>query len=347
MNSKLKCISRYFFLTQIIVHFLAGCSAKHKENSEAKQKYQKAIPIRVQIIEPRKFEQYISFYSKLMGRIETTKTSLISDRIDKIFVKAGEFVKKGQIVLQFPTDNPSLQFQQAKVNYENSSKIYNRFKELLKSGETSQQNFDNVETQYLVAKRNYEALKQIIFVEAPISGFISAIYVTEGQQIDIGKPLFTISVLDKVHAIAWANEKEIQNLKIGMAGKIIWLGKEYPCKIISLAMKMDDYMKGFRVEFEAANPRFELKSGVTVEIKIKIYENPNSITIPNALIDKDSNGKHFVFVVENGIAIKRYVEVGRISGTEVEILNGLNFGDSLIVEGTHLLEDSSKVLVMN
>ncbi|MFN3306342.1 MAG: efflux RND transporter periplasmic adaptor subunit [Candidatus Kapaibacteriota bacterium] len=347
MSIKSKCISLHFFLTLILVQVVLGCSAKHKENSDAKQIYQKPIPVRVKIIEPRKFEQYISFYSKLTGRIETTKTSMISDRIDKIFVKAGEFVKRGQIVLQFPTDNPSLQFQQAKVNYENTSKIYNRFKELLKSGETSQQNFDNVETQYLVAKRNYEALKQIIFVEAPISGYVSALYVTEGQQIDIGKPLFTISVLDRVHAIAWANEKEIQNLKLGMPGKIIWLGKEYPCKIVSLAMKMDDYMKGFRVEFEAVNPKFELKSGVTVEIKIKIYENPNSITIPSVLIDKDLNGKNFVFVEENGIAIKQYVEVGRISGTEVEILNGLNFGDRLIVEGNHLVEDSSKVVVMN
>lgn len=132
-----------------------------------------------------------------------------------------------------------------------------------------------------------------------------------------------------------------------MEGKIIWLGKEYPCRIVSLAMKMDDYMKGFRVEFEAPNPKFELKSGVTVEIKIKIYENPNSIAIPNVLIDKDSKGKNFVFVAENGIARKRYVEVGRISGSEVEILNGLNFGDRLIIEGTHLLRDSSKVLLMN
>lgn len=347
MNIKSNCIFVYLFKIIILVNLFAGCSAKNKENIEIEQKYSKPIPVKIQIIEPRKFEQYLSFYSKLMGRIETTKTSMVSDRIEKIFVRAGEFVKQGKVILQFPTDNPNLQFQQAKVNFENSSKIYSRFKELLKGGETSQQNFDNIETQYLVAKRNYEALKQLIFVEAPITGYVSAIYVIEGQQVDIGKPLFTISVLDRVRAIAWANEKEIQYLKMGMEGKINWLGREFPCKIISLAMKMDDYMKGFRVEFEAANPKFELKSGVTVEIKIKIYENPKSIVIPNVLVDKDSKGNSFVFVEENGIAVKRYVEVGRISGTEVEILKGLEFGDRLIVEGTHLLEDSSKVVVMN
>lgn len=331
----------------LLISFLWGCSNNKDNSQSSKNEIDNVIPVKIKKIERQKFEQYLTFYSKLTGRMENTKTSMIADRVEKIFVRAGQFVKEGQIVLQFPTDNPSLQYQQAKVAYENALKTYNRFKELLKTGETSQQNYDNVETQFLVAKRNYEALKQILFVEAPISGYISNIYVTEGQQIDIGKPLFTISVLDKVRAIAWANEKEIQYLKIGMVGKIIWNEKEYPCKVISVAMKMDDAMKGFRVEFEAANPNLELKSGVTVEIKLKVYENPNAIVIPKVLVEKDTQGNSYVYVEENGIAKKRYIQVGRTSGVEVEVLSGLNDGEHLIIEGNHLVEENVKVSVLN
>lgn len=346
MNKIISTINKQVIFL-ILMALLASCNNNKGKNQSQNPEIDKVIPVRVKKIERQKFDQYLTFYSKLTGRIENTKTSMLADRVEKIFVRAGQFVKEGQIVLQFPTDNPSLQYQQAKVAYDNALKIYNRFKELLKSGETSQQNYDNVETQFLVAKRNYEALKQIIFIEAPISGYVSNIYVTEGQQVDIGKPLFTISVLDKVRAIAWANEKEIQFLKIGMNGQIIWNGKEYPCKVISVAMKMDDAMKGFRVEFEASNPNLELKSGVTVEIRLKIYENPNAIVIPKVLVEKDSQGNNFVYVEENSIAKKRFIQLGRTSGVEVEVLSGLNEGERLIIEGNHLVDDNIKVKVLN
>lgn len=346
MNKIISTINKQVIFL-ILMALLASCNNNKGKNQSQNPEIDKVIPVRVKKIERQKFDQYLTFYSKLTGRIENTKTSMLADRVEKIFVRAGQFVKEGQIVLQFPTDNPSLQYQQAKVAYDNALKIYNRFKELLKSGETSQQNYDNVETQFLVAKRNYEALKQIIFIEAPISGYVSNIYVTEGQQVDIGKPLFTISVLDKVRAIAWANEKEIQFLKIGMNGQIIWNGKEYPCKVISVAMKMDDAMKGFRVEFEASNPNLELKSGVTVEVRLKIYENPNAIVIPKVLVEKDSQGNNFVYVEENSIAKKRFIQLGRTSGVEVEVLSGLNEGERLIIEGNHLVDDNIKVKVLN
>lgn len=346
MNKIISTINKQVIFL-ILMALLASCNNNKGKNQSQNPEIDKVIPVRVKKIERQKFDQYLTFYSKLTGRIENTKTSMLADRVEKIFVRAGQFVKEGQIVLQFPTDNPSLQYQQAKASYDNALKTYNRFKELLKSGETSQQNYDNVETQFLVAKRNYEALKQIIFIEAPISGYVSNIYVTEGQQVDIGKPLFTISVLDKVRAIAWANEKEIQYLKIGMNGQIIWNGKEYPCKVISVAMKMDDAMKGFRVEFEASNPNLELKSGVTVEIRLKIYENPNAIVIPKVLVEKDSQGNNFVYVEENSVAKKRFIQLGRTSGVEVEVLSGLNEGERLIIEGNHLVDDNIKVKVLN
>lgn len=346
MNSW-KIVNYTFVLIIFFSMLLTSCASKKKEEIESKGTDAKQVPVKVISIQPQKFEEYLTFYSKLAGRIENTKTSMVGDRIEKIYVRPGQYVKAGQVVLQFPTDNPSLQYQQAKAAYENALKTYNRFKELLKTGEVSQQNFDNVETQYLVAKRNYESLKQILYVEAPISGYLSNLYVTEGQEISVGKPLFTISVLDKVRAIAYANEREVQFLRIGMDGKIIWSDKEYPCKVISVAMKMDDSIKGFRVEFEARNPKLELKSGVTVEIKVKIYEKENAIVIPKVLIEKDENGNPYVFVEESGIAKKRFVQLGKTSGVNVEIVSGLNYGDRLIVEGRNLLDEGTKVKVLD
>jgi len=333
-------------LTFIGVIIFVSCH-KNRLNHQEEVNQNNAVPVKIMVVQPQRFEETLSFYSRLSGIIENTRTSMVADRIEKIRVRPGQYVKEKQVIIEFPTDNPSLQFQQAKAAYENALKNYNRLKELLKTGEISQQNFDNAETQYLVAKRNYEALKQILFVEAPISGYVSNIYVSEGQQIDVGKPLFTISVLNKMRAVAWANEREIQMLRIGMNGKILWNNKEYSCKIVSLGLKMDEATKGFRVEFEASNPNLELKSGVTVEIQVKVYENPNAIVIPTNLIEKDPDGRPFVFVEKDGFAVKKYIRLGRTYKLNSEIIEGLNPNDHLIVEGNHLLSENSKVLVVS
>ncbi len=347
-KNRLINLSPFIFILLFIVFF--GCSAKNKEiESKKLEDIQKetGIPIRIKIVEPERFEKSVSFYSTIMGIKESTKTSPISDKVEKIYFKAGQYVKEKQIVVKFPTDNPALQFEQAKIAFENMQKTYNRMKELLKTGETSQQNYDNIEAQYLVAKRNYESLKQMIFVEAPISGIVSNIYTTEGEQIESGKPLFTVSVLDRVRAIAWANEKEIQYLRIGMKGKILWNSSEFPCYISSVSLKMDEKTKGFRVEFEASNPKLTLKSGVTVEIQVPIYTNNNSITIPNYLIFKENDGITYIWIENNGIAEKRVVTLGNSNGNQVEVTSGLNRGERLIVEGNSLLTPNIKVKVID
>jgi RND family efflux transporter MFP subunit len=338
------------FTLLLVFAILFGCSAKNKEiESKKLEDIQKemGIPVKIKIIEAEIFEKSISFYSTLMGIKESTKTSPISDKIESILFRAGQYVKEGQVVIKFPTDNPTLQFEQAKIAYDNLQKSYNRLKELLKTGETSQQNFDNIEAQFLVAKRNYESLKQMLFVEAPISGIISNIYVTEGEQAESGKPLFTVSVLNQVRAIAWANEKEIQMLHPGMKGKILWNGSQFPCNISTESLKMDAKTKGFRVEFVANNPQLTLKSGITVEIQVPVYRNVNAISVPTYLVFKENNEQAYVWVEKNGIAEKRNVVIGNTNGTMIEIVRGLSKGERLIVEGNSLLTPNAKVKIID
>lgn len=338
------------YLLFLVLVIFSGCSAKNKEiESKRLEDIQKeaGIPVKIKIIQPERFEKSISFYSTLMGIKESTKTSSLSGKVESILFKAGQYVKEKQIVVKFPIDNPTLQYEQAKIAYDNLQKTYNRFKELLKTGETSQQNFDNVEAEFLVAKRNYESLKQMLFVEAPISGIISNIYVTEGEQVEPGKPLFTVSILNQVRAIAWANEKEIQLLHPGMKGTILWNESRFSCNISSVSLKMDEKTKGFRVEFEANNPKLILKSGVTVEIQVPVYRNDNAISIPMYLISKENNEQAYVWIEKNGIAEKRNVVIGNTNGTAAEIIGGLNKGERLIIEGNSLLTPNAKVKIIH
>lgn len=349
MNKKKLLLKSVNLILPSLVIFLSlftGCTSKHSKLDEEKYS-EKPIPVKVQVIEYQKFNQILSFYCTLSGIKETTKRSLVSDKVEKIFFKPGDKINEKQIVLKFPIDNPTLQFEQAKTNYETLLKTYNRMKELLNKGDISQQNFDNIEAQYLVAKRNLESIKQILFVEAPISGFLSNLYVTEGQHVEVRDPLFTISVLNKVRGVFWANEKEIIHLKKGLDAKIIWNNVEFKARIESVALKVDPKMKGFRVDVVADNSKLILKSGIIVEVLVPVYENPRAIVLPKTLIQNSFDKREFVYVEEDGKAHRRFIKVGNTNSGFVEVIYGLRPNEKVIVEGYENVFDGSVVNVIN
>ncbi|MFC2139962.1 efflux RND transporter periplasmic adaptor subunit, partial [Bacteroidota bacterium] len=225
-----------------------------------------------------------------------------------------------------------------------AEKNYNRMRALLDAGETSQANFDGVETQYLVAKRNFETQKQMMFVEAPFDGTVTSIMVKEGDNVKSKAALFSVIQLNKMRTRVWATENEIGLIKNGMDAFLEFMGNKYFGKVVERSMAMDPMKQAYYVDIEFNNRKKELKSGPTVNVSIIVYENQEAIVIPRNLIKQDTNGQ-FVFIEENGAAEKRYVTNGNDSGIDFEISSGLILGDNLIVKGSSQLINGTKVKV--
>jgi HlyD family secretion protein len=88
-----------------------------------------------------------------------------------------------------------------------------------------------------------------------------------------------------------------------------------------------------------------LRSGITNEIKILTYENPNAIIIPRNLVINDDKGS-YVFTASEGKAVKKYISNGNESGLYYEINKGLQPGEMLVVKGGSQLEDGIKINVI-
>lgn len=330
----------------LAVLLLQGCEVESKAPPKSMEEIRKeqGLPVTIEIIKPTEFSKELRFFGQLSGIIETTKGAPIGGKIEKINAKVGSRVSQGQIIMQFPTDVPQLQYEQVKHAYEIAKKTYERMKNLLQAGETSQANFDAAETQYLIAKRNYEAQKQLIFVEAPVSGTIVKIYPNVGDYVRSDAPLFTIAQLNQMKVRIWLNEYEVNEIQKGMTAKFNFGGKEYEGKITEISLSMDRQKQAFYAEAVFNNPKNELKSGITVEIIINTNNRKNTIIIPRNLILSEGD-KHFVFVEKNGKAEKREVIIGSQAGADIEIQSGLNPGDRLINCCMSLLDDGIKVKI--
>lgn len=340
--------SIYLIVFSIITSFLLLNCGGNQQQSESKTesgiKAEDTVYIKVQALELKTIVKTLNFFAKLSGIQESIKYSMVADRIKRVRAKIGDYVKEGQVIIDFPSDNPSLQIAQAEEALKNSEKLYNRMKELSKSGQTAQQNLDNTETQYLVNKRNYEALKQMIHVEAPISGIIISLPVKEGDDVKHNEALFTVAQINKMKVKLWASESEINYIKMGMTANIKFGDKIYTGRVTEVGLQMDEKTRAFGVEVQIPNPRGELKSGVTVDVAINVASKNNVIVIPRNIIQAEGS-KKYVFVEENGRAAKRYIETGLESEIEVEVRSGLTTSDKLIVEGYSFVKDGSPVII--
>ncbi|MGB9701473.1 MAG: efflux RND transporter periplasmic adaptor subunit [Candidatus Kapaibacteriota bacterium] len=347
MINQLKKVAKLMFLFIIAGTLIQSCGNNKKVETKSMEQIRKeeGVPVKVMTLQFEDLRLQLNYLSTLEGYRQSVVTSMVGDKVQKFTAKVGTAVKEGQIVVEFPTNNPALQFEQAKLSYENFKKMYDRMGALLAGGETSQQNFDNTETQYLVAKRNYESLKQMLFVESPISGLIVEKNVEEGQKVKNGDKLFTVAQIDRVKAIFWVSYDELQYIKNGMEVNAEINGKNFKGRISEVALAEDQMRRAFKIEAEIPNPKHELKVGMSVNISFDYYHNPQAIVIPTSALAV-SSGKNYVYLTDGTTAIMQEVKLGKTQGDKIEIISGLKPNDRLIYQGISLLSNGVKIKIL-
>jgi membrane fusion protein (multidrug efflux system) len=333
-------------LGALIPLLFIGCNRGSEASNNLEQIYrEEGVPVKTMKIEPKVFETWSSFNAVLTGIEESSAHSMVSDKVDTLYVQVGDYVEKDQIVMGFPTDNPSARYHQAKVAYENAKTSYERIENLYESGGISRQEMDNMKAAYDVAAADWHSVRQTIEVKAPIDGYITKINVTESDNVEPGDELFTISQTHRLKAKVWATEKEILSIREGQTATANWNGITVKGNIVQVDMALNRDMQAFGVVVELDNPGKRMRIGVTADVRINNYRNSRAIVVERKDILKESD-KHFVYVVNNGLAEKRVVVLGRQQGLDVEIIDGLNSNEELIIEGQMLLEEGSKVKIV-
>jgi membrane fusion protein (multidrug efflux system) len=340
-------ISLMVFTLFTVLLFSPYCTRQaENEAKNIEQIYkEEGIPIKTEIVAGKEFKTELSFNAVLKGIKESPVFAAVGEKIEKIYVKVGDYVKKDTVLLSFPTDTPHAMYFQAKVAFENAEVAYKRLENLYKSGGISLQDRDNAGAAYEVAKANWNTAKQTVKVKAPISGYVTKVGVSETENVPRDTELFTISNTGRMKAYIWISEDQIFAVKTDMTAAAVWQGYKIEGEVVQVDMAMNPEKNAFRALVEFDNPENLLKAGTTVEIKILTSHKPSAIVVKRQYIIREQ-GKSFVYIVEDGKAKKQEIKTGKLHVIDVEVLEGLNPGAELVVEGQLLLEPDSKVKVI-
>ncbi len=286
---------------------------------------------------------------------DVTIISETQGRVVKVLAQVGEFKQAGSVLVEVDAELKEANYKTATMTYEKAKKDLERFESLFKENSISESqieqarwSFQNAEAQYIIAKRQLKDTK----ITTPISGIITARYVDIGSMV-MGAPQSTViaNVVDisKLKVKINVAEKDVFKMKVGDNVKVttdIYPDAVFNGKIATISSKGDE-AHTYPVEVRIENStKFPLKAGMFGRAQFTLKSGTDHIIVPReAVIGSLKDAK--VYVVKNGTANLRSIKTGREIGTNVEIVSGVNEGESVIVNGQNNLKDNAAVIVRN
>ncbi|MFZ5947235.1 MAG: efflux RND transporter periplasmic adaptor subunit [Stygiobacter sp.] len=311
--------------------------------------------VTVEKVQKKDLETKVSLTGTVYANNDVNILSETSGKVVAVYANVGDYKPANSIIVQVDDELRKAALMSAEANYEKAKKDFERFQKLYQEKSINEGQLDQAkvglamaESQYIIAKRQYEDTK----IKTPISGYITA------RNVDIGtmlqgapQPTFVANVVDLSRVKVKINLSEIDAaiFKPGDQVKVItdvYPGVIFNGKIEYISNKADE-AHTYPTEISIVNQTSHLlRAGMFARVELSSTKNKNVLVIPReALVGSVKNPQ--VYVVENNIAKLKNVVLGAESGIYVEVLSGLNVGELLVVNGQNNLEDNTKVEILD
>lgn len=289
--------------------------------------------------------QDVTYTSTVQAFVKNNIVPQGGNRIKKINVEIGDFVKKGQVLAEMDMT----QLQQAELQLANNEIEYNRLKALYEAGGLSKSDLDAIEMTYKVSKTSYENLLENSILTSPIDGVVTARNYDVGDMYAMSAPLFTVEQIKPVKLLVAVSESDYSKIKKGDDAVITAdavPGKTFYGKVTRLYPTVDPATRTVTVEVQVANNYNTLRPGMFTRVKLNFGTN-KSVVIPDvAVVKQQGSGERFVYVLNSdGTVNYQSVVLGRRLGAEYEVLEGIQDGAKVVTGGQLRLKDGIKVVV--
>jgi membrane fusion protein (multidrug efflux system) len=333
----------------VALALLAGCGTpKTGTDQGATGDAKNTVPVEVAAVQQGTLAVGRTYAATLEGLEQANIVPKISERIAAVHVHVGMSVPENQVILSLDKAGASSQFFQAEAGYRNAEKSLERMKSLYAEGAVSLQTLDATQTAYDVARANFVAARSTVELITPIAGVVTAVNANAGDLAIPGAPLATVAQIGRMKAIFNLNETDVTAIAPGQMVRITSEARpdlSVSGTIVQISRSADVRSRSFEVQALFANtPDRWFRPGMFARVHVQVSSRAAVLMVPNAAIQTDGITSR-VFVVRNGRAYQRTVQVGMTDGERTAILQGVFPADSVATVGISNVHDSSYVIV--
>jgi membrane fusion protein (multidrug efflux system) len=344
------------FFIPILLLVLSGC-----QQERMTQESDTTIPVRVATVEKSSIQELVT----ATGTVYAVKETIIATeqagkytlrknpRTGKAFAM-GDSVAADTLLISL--DNPEYVNQIAmdskKLSLESAEREFTKQQSVYEKGGITLSEVKAAEGALIDARYSLDnAVISLAKLEirAPFSGVIVDLpHFTSGQWVAASTEVATMMDYSRLYAELTLPGKEMVRIQRNQGVAVSNYSREQQRlegKVTQVSPALDPTSRMFKIKIEASNPKLLLKPGMFVRADIIVQEKADVIVIPKDII-LERRGRKTVYVVQRGIALERRLELGIETSDSVEVLEGLNPEDSLIIEGFETLRNRSRVKVI-
>lgn len=307
-------------------------------------------------VEPSMFLHYFDVF----GMVEADKSinlyTTASGTVKKIYVKNGQSVKKGQLLLSLDTDIMMSSLAELQTGLELAKTVFEKQQRLWMDQQIGS------EIQYLQAKNNYDGLVQKVKtlreqielseIRAPFAGSIDNIFAKEGQLAGPQMPAIRLVNTSGVYVKADVPESYANRVHVGTPASVAFTSMDY--EVAAAVLQVGQFIQegnrtfSINVSLPEANG---VKPNQMVHVALQDYRNDEALTVPASLVQQDVEGNDFIYTLKNMEGTDRYqvvktwVTTGLTFDDQTEIVSGLEAGMLVVEKGSRSVRTGQEVVL--
>lgn len=301
------------------------------------------------LVKPVKLKNVLEASGTLQSNEEVELKPEINGRITHIYFKEGTYVTKGSLLVKLYDSDLKAQLQKLQLQKQLAEKTLARQKQLLAINGISQQEVDVTQNQVntLQADIAYtQALMEKTEIRAPFDGIIGLKNVSEGAMIT---PTVVIANLQQINPLKIDfSVPEKYRLVLGKGDELSFTvageQQKYKGSVYALDPKIDLATRTVQLRAVVPNPANKLYPGMFAKVSLELKQIPDAIMIPTQAVIPTTRDKK-VIVSKNGLAQFVTVETGTREEDKIQVLSGLNIGDTIVVSGIMQVRPQSAIKI--
>lgn len=346
-----------------------GCS----QGDAAEQEAGEATVVGVETVKRRPVARVLTYSGDVVGEVEVKVYSIIPDRIVSLRVEEGQEIDEGELVAIIRADALGQGVQQAlgglasaRAQVAGLRDTLGRQQRLVSSGVVTQAQLDGTRFQLQAAEAQMAQLDATVGsartrrsdanIRSPIAGVVGQVFVEEGDMAAPQIPICTVVRMERVEVQINVPERELGMVRAGMEAEIRIASlqeKVFRAPVSRISPVVDRLSRSATLRMMLDNPEHAIRPGSLADVRLEVERHDGAIVVPQyalVLDERQGDGGEAIFRAyvlndDGNTVTERRIRVGIYEGDNVEVVEGLNEGDRLIVQGQHLLREGSSVTV--
>ena len=331
---------------------------KFENPSDSRKKFstvgknQKKTNVRIKQVNLESLSIQSTYVGYLLPNKRVLMRSEIDGVIEKIDFEEGDEITKGKRLVDISTKEHRLKLKIAITDSNLADINIKRDEKLAAQNLIPNAQLDQTKTRAESASLNKELAEISLnksLISSPLKGTIKTRHIKVGEFVRKGDKLVEILDIDRILVKVNIPEQEILSIQVGQNVEValyIMEKKTFLGRVKNIGLEADSSNRTFPVEISVDNKERQLRAGMLARATFTKSVDQDQIVIPRHTVLERDQGR-VVYVFEDGKAFRRDITIGLSQLDQVQVVQGLNKGELIVVEGHTKLTDGEEVNVVN